>query len=557
MNRVPPVAWVSLLAAVLLLPRLGAFGFWEPWEARLAESTSGVAVSPAVAVLLGLGERLGGGEAAARIVFALCGVAAVLAVYWVGAGLFRRRAAVLAAAALVTMPLFSFQARQLLSDMPLVLGLALSLGVARYAWGGGRWLDLAIGVAGMALATASGGALIGVGVPCAAAAGAPGARPAPQPRDRARRGGVAGGGGQPGLDPHRRRLLDHARRRPRLGPPSQTFEWAIRQIGFGLFPWSALAFFALGAPLAGADDERLPPARVCLLLFAGFAFALATVRGLLVGEGRFAALAPIALAIGAFLDEQMERPPERILALLAAVGTVLVGRDLFLEPEDLFSIHTLDKVKWPAMLGGKNLLLGVGIAFALAIGLASGCASASASGRGRGGRRLLAAARPAVVPALSRHLSPRTVVDAYRRAATGGEPLARYRVDSEGSSALRSVAGPALTSPQGVAAHLARPERAFAVIGADDLPPVDEALKVTRTPYAVLDASSSRICCSPTGWPPGRRTRVPCAPSSSCPPARVSARPGRPRGWCARRCSSTPSSSSAPTSRRRCAAPVA
>jgi hypothetical protein len=297
---------------------------------------------------------------------------------------------------------------------------------------------------------------------------------------------------------------------PRLGPPSLTFEWVIRQVGFGLFPWSALAFFALGAPLAGADDERLPPARVCLLLFAGFAFALATVRGLLVGEGRFAALAPIALAIGAFLDEQMERPPERILALLAAVGTVLLARDLFLEPEDLFSIHTLDKVKWPAMLGGKNLLLGVGLAFALALWFGVGMRKRV----GLWGTVAVAAVfslllGQQMVPALSRHLSPRTVVDAYRRAATGGEPLARYRVDSEGSSALRSVAGPALTSPQGVAAHLARPERAFAVIGADDLPPVDEALKVARTPYAVLDASSSRILLLTNRLAPGQEDQSP------------------------------------------------
>jgi 4-amino-4-deoxy-L-arabinose transferase-like glycosyltransferase len=514
-NRVPPVGWVLLLAALLLLPRLGAFGFWEPWEARLAESSSGVAVSPAVAALLAAGARLGGGEAAARLVFALAGVAAVLAVYWVGAGLFGRRAAGLAAAALVTMPLFSFQARQLLSDMPQVLGLALSLGLARYAWGGGRWRDLGIGVAGMALATVSGGALIGVGVPCAAVAGA-----LLVARDGRRRLAI-------GLAVVAALvvLVGLARTHtagvysitlggvPRLGSPALTFEWVIKQVGFGLFPWSALAFFALGAPLAGADEERLPAARVCLLLFAGFAFALATVRGLLVGEGRFAALAPIALAIGAFLDEQLERPPERIVALLAAVGTVLVARDLFLEPEDLFSVHTLEKVKWPAMLGGKNLLLGAGIAFAAALWFGVGMRKRLgiwATVAVAGVFSLLLGQQ--LVPALSRHLSPRTVVDAYRRAATGGEPLARYRVDSEGSSALRPVAGPTLTTPHAVAGHLSRSDRAFVVIGADDLPPVDEALKMARAPYAVLDASSSRILLLTNRLGPGEEDQNPLRP---------------------------------------------
>jgi hypothetical protein len=37
--RVPPLGWVLLVAAALLLPRLGAFGFWEPWEARLVAAS--------------------------------------------------------------------------------------------------------------------------------------------------------------------------------------------------------------------------------------------------------------------------------------------------------------------------------------------------------------------------------------------------------------------------------------------------------------------------------------------------------------------------------------
>jgi hypothetical protein len=98
-----------------------------------------------------------------------------------------------------------------------------------------------------------------------------------------------------------------------------------------------------------------------------------------------------------------------------------------------------------------------------------------------------------LVPALSRHLSPRQVVEAWRRAATGSEPLARYRVDGQGASALRSAPGPTLHAPAALVAHFAGPARAFAVVAADQLAAVDEALQVARLSYGVLDASSSRL----------------------------------------------------------------
>jgi 4-amino-4-deoxy-L-arabinose transferase-like glycosyltransferase len=495
LTRVPPLGWALLVAAALLLPRLGSFGFWEPWEARLAEA-SGPGIPPAVAALLAMGEKLGGGEAASRVLFALTGLLAAVAVYWVGNGLFGKRAGMLSAVVLVTMPLFSFQARQLISDMPLVLGLALSLGLVRYAWGTRRTRDLVIGLVGLVLATLSGGALVGVGVPAAATAAS--LLLARDPRRHL----LYGLGGVAVLVV----VVSLARTHtagvyslllggvPRLGAPTLTFEWAIRQIGFGLFPWSALAFFALGQPLASADEERLPPARMALLFFAAFAFALATARGLLVGEGRFAALAPIALALGAFLDDQFERPPERIVALLAGVGTIVLARDLFLEPQELFSLHTLEKVKWPPMLEGKHLLLASGILFALAVWFGVGMRRRA----GIWGAMAVAVGFSALliqgmVPALSQHLSPRRVLDAYRRAAPEGTPLARYRVVGEGASALRSAPGPTLSSPQDLVSFLAKPSRAFAVVAAEELAPVDEALKLARLPYAVLDASSSRM----------------------------------------------------------------
>jgi 4-amino-4-deoxy-L-arabinose transferase-like glycosyltransferase len=507
-GRVPPLGWVLLAAAAFLLFRLGSFGFWEPWEARLGDPGSAPAVPPAVGALLSAGAGMG--EWGARSFFALVGVAAVAVTYWLGAGFFGRRAAVAAALALVTMPLFSFQARQLLSDMPGVLGLGLSLALGRFVWGGRRKLDLALGLAGMALATLSCGALLGVAVPVLALAA----------------GLLATGGARrwvvalvvAGLlvtavaffKTHTAGAWSMTLGGlPRLGAPAMTFEWLIRQLGFGLFPWSALAFFALGQPLA-ADDERPAPARLFLLLFVGFALALATVRGYLVGEGRFAALVPIALALGAFLDEQAEAP-DRLVALLAGVGAILVGRDLYLEPESLFSIHTLEKVKWPAGLEGKSLFVIVGVAFAGALWLGVLVRRRRAGFLATVGVAALFALvlTEILVPALSQHLSPRKVIDAYRRAATAGQPLGRYRVPAEGASALRSAPGPALASLEELRRHLARPEPAFVVVAAEELAPIDETLKVARQPYVVLDASSSRLLLLGNRLAPGEEDHNP------------------------------------------------
>jgi 4-amino-4-deoxy-L-arabinose transferase-like glycosyltransferase len=68
------------------------------------------------------------GEFGGRIANGLCAILAILAVYWAGLGMFRRRAAVLSALALATLPLFVLEARQIVSDMPLIATLALALG---------------------------------------------------------------------------------------------------------------------------------------------------------------------------------------------------------------------------------------------------------------------------------------------------------------------------------------------------------------------------------------------------------------------------------------------
>src|SRR5204863_1034215 len=106
---------------------------------------------------------------AARLFIALSGVGALMAVYWGGVGLFRKRAALLGTLVLGSMAMFVLEARQLTSDMPLMAALALATaGLGRYAWpatGRRRALDLGAGVAGLVLGALAGGVLTGAVLP--------------------------------------------------------------------------------------------------------------------------------------------------------------------------------------------------------------------------------------------------------------------------------------------------------------------------------------------------------------------------------------------------------
>ncbi|HJX51673.1 MAG TPA: glycosyltransferase family 39 protein [Polyangia bacterium] len=591
LRRVPPGWWVALFAIALILPRLGSFGFWDPWELKLAERARDIAHSESLFDVTvnrrfaaeppldlagnALGMRIFGvGEFGGRISDGLFGILAILAVYWAGIGLFRRRAAVLGALALGSMPLFVLEARQLTSDMPLVAGLALAMGgLGRYAWpaqGRRRWRDLLAAGVGFVVGLFSGGALLGVALPCLAFAFAilAGWSLRPRPVDdpaaskltspglgpdlpagtslgaSLRSPGVQGGvvlvvaalvgvlvlvltmakanvAGQYSL------LLGGV---PRGGAPSATFDYVIRQLGFGLFPWSALAIFALGRPLIRlgggdeADGDRLAFGQLYLLIFAAFGFALSTVFVLMCGEARFCALAPVALAIGALLDEALEGDrAEPVLGLLVATGTMVVARDLVLAPEDLVSVHTLNKVQWPAKLKlgwlflGAGLLVGAGLYTGLATrGRALGRVALRDLGNARHWHRWVEKAvveigrwgiqtavvvavlfsltlSHAIVPKVSGDLSFKPPLESYSRLARHGEPIGRYKVEGEGAKFYSQREMTDLPTQNRVVEFLQRGERVFALVPGSELAALDAALKSARVEYSVVDARSSRF----------------------------------------------------------------
>jgi 4-amino-4-deoxy-L-arabinose transferase-like glycosyltransferase len=586
LRRIPPIWWIVLFAVVLVLPRLGSFGFWDPWELKIAEHARDMAQSsslfdvtvekrftaepPLDLVLSAIGMRVFSvGEFGGRIGNGLCAILAILAVYWAGLGLFRRRAAVLSALALGSFPLFTLESRQLISDMPLIAGLALALGgLGRYAWpadGVRRLRDLAVGAVGLLMGLLSGGALLGITLPALAIAGALlvgyGLRPRASegtalcaagigpdvPADASfgqglfRKSGwmallavavlgvvvfiwtfAAGNvAGKFSL------LLGGV---PKSAIPTTTFEFFVKQLGFGLFPWSALAVFALGRPLirlgggGEPDGDRLAFSQLYLLLFAAFGFGLSSLFVIMTGEARFVALAPIALAIGSLLDEALEgERAEPVLGLLVATGTMVVARDFVLEPSELVSVHTLAKVTWPTVIKMGPAFMAFGVLFAAGIyagfatrGRALGRVALRDLGTAGTWRRRIegavveagrwgiqAAVAAAVVfalmvglhlvPTLSKHMSFKPLLESYTKFASHGERIGRYKVEAQGAGFYSHKEMTDLGSLDRVADFLRSPDRVFALVPAAEKGAIDAALRGARVDYFVVDASSSRF----------------------------------------------------------------
>jgi len=71
-----------------------------------------------------------------------------------------------------------------------------------------------------------------------------------------------------------------------------------------------------------------------------------------------------------FLDEALEgKRAEPVLGLLVATGTMVVARDFVLTPEELVSVHTLAKVRWPTTFKMGPAFIALGILFAAAFSL--------------------------------------------------------------------------------------------------------------------------------------------------------------------------------------------
>lgn len=140
-----PYGLILLLGIVILLPRLGDFGFWDPWEPKYAQSVREMLERDSYFIpyyrdearlakpiltywsIMAGAAVFGINEFGARIGGALAALASMLAVYYGVSRIRGRQAGILAAVVLGTMPQFYFVARQATPDVYLFVGLGLSL----------------------------------------------------------------------------------------------------------------------------------------------------------------------------------------------------------------------------------------------------------------------------------------------------------------------------------------------------------------------------------------------------------------------------------------------
>ncbi len=360
---------------------------------------------------------LGFDEASTRLPFALFGMLTALALCALAGGLLGWRTGAIAAIVLLTMPEFAALARYAAGRMPFIFFLTLGAGgLLRLAAGGGaRWfVAVALGALGSFLADGLFG-MLALTVTAAAAA-----LVVPQ-RPRKLLAAASGlvlaqlAASALVLAPSRWTFWWHFRYMHQLftaGPPdtSRSFDWFIRQLGFGMLPWAPLAAIALGGLLAGlvrreADASHWPGARgkaptaVLLLWFAApLLLYMAGVHDF--SHFQYPALPAAALGVALLVDRLIER--DRVLDGLSAFFLffmlIFMAAELGRFRDSLFLALTVDppflKTKGAALHFPEAfhtprvyVLLGVAAAFAATWPIVRG---------GRALRRAVAwAARPA------------------------------------------------------------------------------------------------------------------------------------------------------------------
>lgn len=396
--------------AIGVFPRGGSAAdpLWQPGAQNALPTLTDLRMGELPFTSMALAFRLFGlHEHTGRLPLACWGLAGALAVYALVARLVDRRAGLYAAAALVTMPLYFLHARTMLGDIVTMAALALAL-----AGLGGALLDrgavvralwAALGVLGLVAGYLSRGLLIGVAIPALSVALTAlvletGAR---QIAGVTRRGypsfvlaGVLGGaGGFAAL--HGLQLLAAARPGDDVlrdlgfaivarAPTEATFDLPLRDLGHGLFPWSAFLPFAvarlLRAPSIPGEDEQAALAseretglRVLLLVALGVGLATYAIIGPRAGALPWSGPAILAAAAGiAIRDYERGAPPSRAIALAVPVIGAVLYLDMKRMPEKALAAFALDRPAFPQSFQpqGERILLWSLVLFAALLALA-------------------------------------------------------------------------------------------------------------------------------------------------------------------------------------------
>ncbi len=403
-------ALALLGVAVVLLPGLGSFGIWDPWELTAAdvarqwnEGEPFALQRPPLGVwLLARSFAIFGvHEWAGRLPVALCAVLAVLLAASTAHWFSDRRSGVLAAVVGGSSPLMILHGKLMLGDAPLfaaqsVVALCAAAALYRplppgrttrdplratFLWGVGL-------LASIGLATAAGGVLRGALPPLLAVTVVATLEGVPLRWRRDRRQALVASallvtsaalllGTALAVAADRAAYSHWTGGVPRGGDPP-TFENVLEDVFHGFVPWSALLLPALTrllrAPEEGEDSAEASMRRI-VVLWAAFGYAAATLASARYGPAPFPALGALALGV-AWLLRDVERSGVSwwSVAALAVFFCGLAVRDFALYPASPVDALGLDGVQVPDSFqpgGAWALVLGLfGVAAAVSLGAA-------------------------------------------------------------------------------------------------------------------------------------------------------------------------------------------
>jgi hypothetical protein len=382
----------AIALASVLLP-VGWSGLWAPHELSVADFARRIAVGLHGAEALGVPgvdnsvptlAELGKGQLpfssvaigfqlfglsdwAGRLPLALWALAGIAASFVLVSRLYDRVAAAYSAIVLATAPLYFLHARTMLGDGVTLAAAAIAtsgLALSVFRAEGrplARWGLAALGLLGLLAGFAARGVLLGVAVPALGVGLAwllwrlSGQRvPAPG-NDVA--GGVSLGLGVIALgaglwvlygkspDLYLEVLGASLKEAPKL----PTHDAVLHQLGFGLFPWSAFAPFALGVAFAPeADGERPSALRACLISVVVVALGLHGLCAPYVGVLPFVGTFALAALVGiAFRDAENPERRTRLLALSAAALLIVLLTDLRTTPAQALRAFALPDPAFP------------------------------------------------------------------------------------------------------------------------------------------------------------------------------------------------------------------
>lgn len=312
-------------------------------------------------------------EVAGRLPLALWGLAGVGSLFWFLKRLVHERAAFYGVACLCSIPLYFLHARTMHGDIVTMASFAMAFSGLSLAWietsRRVRALASVLAIVGLIAGLLTRGLLFGVAAPCLAVGLAILLSSGAGWRTRWFGAvlsviGVATAAwfvraAFPQLNTNEpvRRLIGFSLHD--ATPQDSTFDRILRELGHGLFPWSALAPIALARLFAAPtlrDDasdaeregaRRTAFAKMTLLLAASISFAACALVVPWAGVMPFAGVVAIAGALGVMAFEAEAVPPSRAAALALIALSAVIHVDLEREPSRTLAPFPFDGAAFP------------------------------------------------------------------------------------------------------------------------------------------------------------------------------------------------------------------